>query len=263
MSSFCANCGAATGGGRFCPKCGSPQSGAAPPSVSQMPYAPARKKSPVLKIVLISLAILFALAIVGAVKGYYFIKDRVEDAKQEYAKAKIGPTQRSEPGCDLLTKQKAAEILGTTIARVKGNEAGDLREYCNYYSEPASPSDAGTSDDDDNKGSAESKDDQTGLKGLESLAKKISKDAKDRPLLSAQIYRGNAAAALIGIKTVTRLAGNNEPSIPGPWDEAYFGPKDTTFVVRKGDNGFLLNLTHLEKKREIGLELAKVMVSGI
>jgi len=263
MSNFCASCGAATGGGRFCPKCGAPQAGAATASsASQMPYAPAPKKSHFLKIVLIALALLLVLGVAGLIKGFYFIKDRVEDAKQELAKAKVGPAQQTQAGCDLLSREKAAEILGTTVARVRGNQAGEMMEYCKYYSEAAAASDADAGDD-ENK-SAESKDgQQPGLRDLESIAKKISKAAKDRPLLSTQIYRGNAAAALIGIKTVSRLAGGNEPSVPGPWDEAYFGPKDTTFVVRKGDNGFLLNLARVQDKRAAALEIAKAMAPGI
>jgi len=263
MPAFCASCGEATGGGRFCPKCGSPQpGGAAAYSSSQTPYVPPRKKSHVLTIVLIALALLVVLGIAGIVKGYYFIKDRVEDAKQELAKSKVSSPQRTQAGCDLISKKKVAEILGTTVASIKGNEAGDLTEYCNYYSQAAAASDTDKSDGDDEKGAA-SKDSQPGLKDLESLAKKISEAAKNRPLLSAQIYRGNAAAALIGIKTISRIAGGNESSVPGPWDEAYFGPKDAIFVVRKGDNGFLLNLGRVERKREAALQIAKVMVAGL
>jgi len=264
MSSFCANCGTATGGGKFCPKCGSPQvaGDAAAPSISQTPYVPPQKKSPVLKIVLITLAVLVMLGIAGLVKVYYVAKDVVQQARQEIAKSKNGPAQRTQAGCDLLSKDKMAEILDQKVVRVEGNEAGDLREYCNYYSTAKVASDEDKSDE-EKKTDEQSKDDKPGLKDLESLAKKISAASKDRPLVSAQIYRGNAEAALIGLKTVTRLTGKGLESISGPWDEAYFGPGDTTFVVRKGENGFLLTLTLVSDKRKAGVEVAKEMIGAL
>jgi hypothetical protein len=264
MSTFCPSCGAATGGGKFCPKCGSPQGDGAPAaSLSQAPYAPAPKKSPVLKVVLITLGVLFLLGVAGAVKVYFVVRDGVREARQELAKSKMGSAERTQPGCDLLGKDEVSQILHTPVVRVKGNQAGELREFCNYYSQANAPSDEDKNADADTDKSAESKDGGPGLKDLGSIAKKISDASRHRPLLSAQIYRGNAAAALIGIKTVSRLSGNSEPSIPGPWDEAYFGPQNTTFVIRKGSNGVLLDLTQVEKKREAGLAIAKAMAPSL
>ena len=261
MSNFCASCGAGTGGVKFCPKCGSPQVGGAAPSssASQMPYAPrAKRKSPILKIVLIVLALFMVLGAAAIIKGYYFLKDTVREAKQEMAASKSGPAQETKAGCDLVSKEKVSEILGAPVAAAKGNEAaGAMREYCNYLS-PANV--AANVDQNDGDADAEH---QPSLKDLESIAKKISEVSKNRPLLSAQIYRGNAAAALIGIKTVGRLAGASQTRIPGPWDEAYFGIKDTTLVVRKGQNGILLDLTQIDKKREGGVAIAKEMVAGL
>ena len=261
MSNFCASCGAGTAGGKFCPKCGSPQvDGAAPSSSpSQMPYAlPAKRKSPILKIVLVVLALFMVLGAAAVIKGYYFLKDTVREAKQEMADSKSGPAQETKAGCDLVSKEKVSEILGAPLAATKGNEAGAMREYCNYLSPANVAANVDRSDDD-----ADAKEHQPSLKDLESIARKISEVSKNRPLLSAQIYRGNAAAALIGIKTVGRLAGASQTKIPGPWDEAYFGIKDTTLVVRKGQNGILLDLTQIDKKREAGVAIAKEMVSGL
>ena len=257
MTNFCANCGAATGGGKFCPKCGSPQTAsAATSSAAQTAYAPVRRKSHVFKIILITLALLFVLGIAGLVRGYYYVKERLLEAKQEMAKTKIVSAQQTQAGCALLGKEKVSDILGTTVARTEGNEVGDLREYCNYLSKANVAADT-------NKNDESKEDGQPGLKDLAALAKKISAAAANRPLLSVQIYRGNAAAAIIGLKTVSRLTGNQEPSVPGPWDEAYFGPMDSSLAVRKGDNGFLLDLTLVEKKRQAGLEIAKAMVQGL
>jgi hypothetical protein len=257
MSNFCASCGAATGGGKFCPKCGSPQADGAP-SISQSPYAPPRK-SPVLKIVLVTLALLFVLGIAAAVKGYYFLKDRVLEAKQELAHMKSSPAEPTQAGCEILSKEKVAEILDTTVAQSKGNRAGDFMEYCKYYAKAQTDADR---DGDGDKSDA-SKNSEPSLQDLESLAKKISTAADDRPLVYAQIYRGNASPPVIAIKTVGRLSGNDEANIPGPWDEAYFGPKDSVLAVRKGSNGVVLTLTIRDKRRETALELAKAIVPSL
>ena len=122
-----------------------------------------------------------------------------------------------------------------------------MLEQCSYYTQPVNDTDADNSDP----------------KDFQAIARKISADASHPSLLSVQIYRGNAAGPVIAIKTVGRLAGNAEPNVPGPWDEAYFGPANQTLAVRKGENGFVLSLTRVANKREAGLELAKAMVSGL
>ncbi len=94
MSNYCASCGATTGGGKFCPKCGAPQSvaGSAPtgPSLSQSAYAPqARRGSPVLKIVLVVVGLFLLATGFLLVKGYYFVKETVQEVK------KLGPLEHA------------------------------------------------------------------------------------------------------------------------------------------------------------------------
>ncbi len=267
MSNFCASCGAATGGGKFCPKCGSPQGNAATPgpgpTISQAPYAaPVRGKSPVLKIVLIVLALFLVGGIAVVVKGYYFLKETYQETKQEMAKSTIGPVQKTQAGCELLDKDQVAQILGTPVAATKGNEAGDIREYCNYLSSANVAAEAATKDN-DTDASSETKDHKPGLKDIESLAKQISDAAKNKPLLGVQVYRGNAGMALITIKAAARLTGSGATSVPGPWDEAYFGPQDTTFAARKGQNGILLDLTQVRAKHDSGIAVAKAMMANL
>jgi hypothetical protein len=243
MSSFCASCGTATGGGKFCPKCGAPQ-GTAAPSISQSPYAPpVKRKSPVLKIVLIVLALFFVVGIAAVVKGYFFLKETYHEAKQEMAQAKMGKVERTQAGCEILGKEQVAAILGTPVAATKGNEAGDIREFCNYLS----PTNVAAQKDDD----ADS-----------SVAKQILNAAKNKPLLGVQIYRGNAGIALITIKTAARFSGQGAVKVPGPWEEAYFGPQDMTLAVRKGQNGVLLDLTQVSKKHDAGIAIAKAMMAN-
>ncbi len=264
MSSFCASCGTATGGGKFCPKCGSPQGdGTASPqsSISQMPYAPARRKSPVFKIILAVLALFLILGVLVVVKGYYFLKETVQQAKQEIAQSKV-TAEKTQAGCGLLDSEKVSQILGAKIASTKGNEAGDLREYCNYLS-PANVAAASANKDDGPDISTDFKDGKPSLDDLQSLAKKISKVSKNKPLLSVQIFRGNAAVAVFGIKTASRLTGNGATNVPGPWDEAYFGPQDSAFVARKGHNGVVLDLTQIANKHESGPALAKALLASL
>jgi len=263
MSNFCAACGTATGGGKFCPKCGSPQGGgaAAQSSISQMPYAPAPRKSPVLKIILLALGLFLVLGGVLLVKGYYFLKETVHEAKQQIAESKVA-AEKTEAGCDLLSKEDVSRILGSKIAATKGNEAGDMREYCNYLS-PANIATAAANKDDDSDKEPDFKNGGPSLDDLQNLAKQISKVSKNKPMLSVQIFRGNASVAVFGIKTASRLTGSGVTNVPGPWDEAYFAPEDSAFVVRKGHNGLVLDLTQLDNKRESGPALAKAMVPSL
>ena len=110
---------------------------------------------------------------------------------------------------------------------------------------------------------ADSKDHKPSLKDIESLAKQISDAAKNRPLLAVQIYRGNGALAIFGIRTADRLTGNEIQNVPGPWDEAYFAPQDTQFAARKGNNAVLLDLNQVEKKHDAGIALAKQFIAGL
>lgn len=265
MSNFCASCGAATGGGKFCPKCGAAQGApSVNPSLSQSPYAPPpRRGSPVLKIVLAVVGLFLVAAGFLIVKGYYFVRETVQEAKN-LGPANMHPAQETKAGCELLSKEDVAKILGTAIAAAKGNEAGEMREYCNYLSaanvaaETAKPK-----DDDDTEKDAPAKDHKPSLKDLESLAKQISESAKNRPLLVVQVYRGNGAVPVFGIKTADRLTGNGIQNVPGPWDEAYFAPQNAQFAVRKGNNAIMLDLTQVERKRDVGIALAKEFIAAL
>jgi hypothetical protein len=95
------------------------------------------------------------------------------------------------------------------------------------------------------------------------LAKQISDSAKNRPLLVVQVYRGNGAVPVFGIKTADRLTGGEIENVPGPWDEAYFAPQNAQFAVRKGGNAIMLDLTQVEKKRDVGIALAKEFIAGL
>jgi hypothetical protein len=275
MSNFCANCGAATGGGKFCPKCGAVQSAAAAnaqqayaPQGSYVP-APPKRGSSGLKIVVIILAVFVFVGIAGSVGAYYFIKHKVQEVAQSSgakdwrdAMSSAANAKPTQAGCELISKEKVADILGVTVARAEGNEAGDPKEFCNYYSQAASAADVSKrTDDDDTDGKA--KDSQVSMKDLQNLAKKISASSGYGSLVKVKVFRGTAKIALVGIKTAAAITGKKTETIEGPWDEAYFGPMDALLAVRKGDNGVLIDMSRAPQPRDKALELAKVAAEGI
>jgi len=256
-------------GGKFCPKCGSPQTASAPPR-AQGSYVPAKGGSPTIKAVFIILAGMIVLGIAGTVGALYWAKGKVEELAHSTNAASlrdaISSAAKNEPtqaGCDLITKEKVAQILNSPVVRVEGNDAGDVKEYCNYWSEKAAPGEdsekvSGQS------GETSSKDGPATLKDLQDLAKSISTSTNGHnPLLGVQVFRGTAKVALISLKTASLFAGQKQKSIEGPWDEAYFGPFDSLLFVRKGENGFMLDLKRVSQPREQGIELAKAMINGI
>jgi hypothetical protein len=265
MTKFCGSCGAAMDGGRFCPKCGSPQTVAAPAA------ARAKPGSPILKIVLVSVALVALLGVGGVVGAFYYVKGKVQEiahsdtvSNLRDAVSSAAHAQRTHAGCDVLSKESAAEILNTPVVRVEGNEAGDLKEFCNYWSQPKTITKKSPEPQDDDRPDANSKDLQATLKDLENLAKNASASANgNTPLLSVQVFRGTAKVGLLSVKAASFVAGQQQRSVEGPWDEAYFGPSDALLFIRKGDNGVMLDLHGLPQAREKGLTLAKAMVQGI
>jgi len=263
MSNFCDSCGAATGAGRFCRRCGAPIASAGQTATS----APTRNKAPqTVKVVFIILGAMIVLGLGGTVATYYVVKNKFEQIAQANGGTNLsdaisdaGRAQQTHAGCEILSKEKVAEILGSAVARAEGNEAGDIKEYCNYWSKPSDGPAAGKDNSD-----AASNDRPATLKDLQDLAKSISASAKGNgPLLVVQIFRGTAKVALVSLKTASVLTGQKQEKVEGPWDEAYFGPFDAVLFVRKGDSGVMLDMHQAPQPREKSLALAKVMMPGI
>jgi hypothetical protein len=269
MSNFCAVCGASIGGGKFCPKCGNPQ-GAAPSRPAQAAFAPAKRGSPTIKAVFIILACMLALGVAGTVGALYWAKGKVEELAHSTnassfreAISSAAKSQPTQAGCDLISKERVAQIIGAPVARAEGNDAGEVKEFCNYWSEKTPPGEDSKKISGDSHDSS-LKDAPATLKDLQDLANSISASAHGHnPLLGVQVFRGTAKLALISLKTANLFSGQKQRSIDGPWDEAYFGPYDSLLFVRKGDNGFMLDLKRVPQPREKGVELANVLVSGI
>jgi hypothetical protein len=271
MANFCSTCGASTGGGQFCPKCGSRQTNG-----PRAAYNPAARPSaqggfPALKSVFIILAAMILLGVAGVVGALYWAKGRVEELSHSSGatslRAAVSSAANAQPthaGCELLSDEKASEILNLTVVRAEGNNAGDLKEYCNYWSKESAGDEDSSHKSSDESAATVSKDGPATLKDLQDLAKNISASADAHtPLLGVQVFRGTAKVALLSLKTANLVTGQRQGKIAGPWDEAYFGPFDAVLFVRKGDNGLMLDLHHVPEPREKALALAKAMVAGI
>ncbi len=270
MGSFCGTCGASTNGGKFCPKCGSPQTPA------RRAPAPAKSGFPTIKAVFLILAAMLLMGLAGVIGALYWAKGKVEEAAHSSGAASlregaarlrdavssVANAQPTHAGCDILSKEKVAALLHAPVARADGNDAGDIKEFCNYWSaKPADAQDTGKAND---ESPAASKDGPITLKDLQDLAKNVSaSDNAHTPLLEVQVFRGTAKVALISLKTANLFTGQSHQTIEGPWDEAYFGPFDALFFARKGNDGLMLNLHHASQPRDKALALAEAMMPGI
>jgi hypothetical protein len=180
----------------------------------------------------------------------------LRDAVSSVAKA-----QPTHAGCELLSKERVAAILHTTVARAEGNDAGDLKEFCDYWSKNADAQDGKRTRDEN---PFTDKDGQITLKDLQDLARSVSAgDDAHKPLVEVQVFRGTAKVALLSLKTASLFTGQKAQSIDGPWDEAYFGPFDALLFVRKGDDGLMLSLHRVLEPHEKALALAQEMAGGI
>lgn len=275
MANFCPNCGAASGTGSFCVSCGKPLPGAQP--TAPTPGLPAKSKGgSALKIILITLA-LFAIVGFAAMVGlFYYAKSRV-NARLAELKQRTGidlpaavqgggesvTSGSNLDGCVLMTRSEAEQILGFTIARSDGRtRAGAREEHCDYYADPKALEDIRTKTSDRfRKPAPQNGSLDAGLAQAEQLTKGMVAGVNDgsAPILQISVQRGDAKAASLGLTAASRLLGGKAEKLPGPWDEAVFGPMYSTLMVRKGDNGVLIDLRQVPDGHEKGLAIARLI----
>jgi hypothetical protein len=166
-------------------------------------------------------------------------------------------------GCVLMTRSEAEEILGFTIVRSDGSvKAGAQGEHCDYYADPKALEEIRTKTSDQFREPAPANGSlDGGLAEAEQLAKGMVAGVNDgsAPILQISVERGDAKAASFGLTAASRLLGGKAEKLPGPWDEAVFGPMSSTLMVRKGDNGVLIDLRQVPHGREKGLAMARVI----
>jgi hypothetical protein len=275
MANFCPNCGAAAGTGSFCVSCGKPLAGVQPPGPA--PALPAKSKGgSALKIILITLALIAMVGFAAVVGLFYYAKSRVNARLAELKQrtgidlpAAMQGTRESNAvrsnldGCVLMTRSEAEQILGFTIMRSDGMRRPDAnQEHCDYYASPNALEEIrGKTADRFNKPADTNRSLDVSLAQAEQLTKGMVAGVNDgsAPILQISVQRGDAKAASLGLTAASRLLGGKAEKLPGPWDEAVFGPMYSTLMVRKGDNGVLIDLRQVPNGREKGLAMAHVI----
>lgn len=286
MATFCVKCGGALDANAgFCRQCGSPVSArqqpmqnAAPVYNNPPPAAPAAKSGSALKFLLIAFLIFAVLGVAALVGVYYYAKGKVTDKMAEFkeqtgvdvgaalekaARSKPSPGERRD-GCLMLTKQEAERILGMPLERVDGGPRTNAsEEHCDYYAPAGAAKVSAEQTAERLKELGKSHSAQNGdMKELEGVLKGMAASMNDgtKPILVVTIYRSDAQVALTGLNLGTALTGLKQEKVAGPWDEATMGPMNALMTVRKGDKGFMIDLSQLQGGREKGLEIAKTIV---
>lgn len=277
MANFCPKCGTATAGAKFCPKCGA-QLGTQQPAASPAPpaaMAPPPKGSSALKIVLIVFVLLVVLGVAGVIGGVLFLKRKVHDKVAELKErgvdlpAMVDSARTSHAsgewhdGCLILSRKEAQAVLGFTLTRSDGGSAGSSsNEHCDYYADPAVIQEArarlrNSFNSLRNGHTPEGGD----LAKVEEIAKGFSAGANNgsTPILEITIYRGDGKLATSAFNAGSALMGFKGEHLSGPWDEAVFGPLNSTLTVRKGENGAMIDLRQIPDGHKKGLALARVI----
>lgn len=279
MASFCTRCGAPVSGA-FCTSCGQPAQPAANPATAP-PSAPAAgSSSPVLKIVLVVVALIVVLGVVsvaGVIYAGYRMKQRAERVAREYgielsSRPRTSPgATRHRDGCLLLTKDEVQSLFGVEIERAVSAPDG---ESCTWF---ASPEGAQKRQEEarkalENLQSRGDKDPSGGLKAVEQLTKGIvgaAATAQGNPqVISITVDRedGKAKAAGIGIFAAWASgmpSGGGMSKIEGLGDRAMFGPMNSMLYVLQGDTMLQMDLRATPAGREQAIEAARKILSRL
>ena len=276
MANFCNKCGARSDGGPFCGGCGadmrkapavaqpqSPvvvaqsavqpqafQSVPAVPSLPAVPVATPAKSSPLVKILIAVVAIIFvggALLVGGIYYVVYRVKEKVQEVKTqvlgETASNPSGPSgttanSAGNDGCHLLNKEEVSQALGVEIVATESTDGG-----CSYLA-AGSSADMGakhaTAMTGINGADAKTKQTMQGLAGglFRTLQSENPKDTPDKdgkvPVLSFSIDNNSAETQIELNEKILRRLGPPEPPITGIGDHA-FSAAGSMIMVRKGD----------------------------
>jgi hypothetical protein len=274
MANFCPKCGRPAAGAKFCLQCGTALD-AQQPVAAPVFAAPQPKGSSALKIVLIAIVVLAGLGVAGVIGAAIFIKHKVHDKMAEI-KARTGvdipgvvdgartshASREKRDGCLMLSKDEAQGILGFALTRADGLENGGANEHCGYYADPAAIQVAReklrSTFESLRTGHAKTGE---GVSQAEELTKSFVTSANNGsvPILEITIYRGDGKLSTSAFDTAGALMGYKAEHVAGPWDEATFGPLNSTLTIRKGDNGAMIDLRQVPDGRAKGLALAKVI----
>ena len=263
-AAFCANCGTAAQGSR-------PPAATVPPPGAQPPQP--RSGNPLMKALLIVLAVIVALGAMGIIGSIYVIhrvkRTVVSAARERGVELRdfaASPYRGRMPDpCSLLTTREASSILGVTIERAESHG-----RRCDYFAHPVSGAEreaevkkaledvrdrAKENDDDANKAARES--------GAEELTKKIiaGANAGAGPYFTIELNE-NGKAAIAAMKLATGVisgAVKTTESLTGIGDEAIMGPMDSMLLFTKDGLGVQIDLRQIGKGRDRAIAMARQM----
>jgi hypothetical protein len=284
MANFCVKCGGGLdAGASFCRQCGSQVLGVQEqaPAPSPMAAAAPAKNGSIFKFLIIAFLVMVALGMAASVGVYFYAKSKVQEKMAEFKErtgvdvgTALESAGRSKPysggqrdGCLLLTKQEAERILGVTLTRTDGSlRSGSSEEHCDYYADASAAKTSAEQAAQHFEAMSKSHSGKnTDLKDLEGVVKGFGASMSDgtTPYFRFTVFRENAKLAVAALNVGTALGGAKAESVPGPWDEALFGVMNSMVSVRKGDQGFMVELGQVVNGREKGLELAKVIAGRL
>lgn len=290
MANFCVSCGGAlTPGAGFCNRCGArvgqaaqaaPVQPPAPPIATPAPVSAAPKSGSVLKVLLVCFLLFCVIGIASVVGLYYYAKNKVHEKMVELKErtgvdlpAAIDGASRprasrrtGQSACMVLTGDEAQSILGMTIVRAIAAGDGSSDEQCSYFTDATSRGAAANQTAADFDELSKKKSTKPGdASEIENLVKNLSAGVADGsvPILQVTVFRGNAKIATTAFNIGNGLMGGKSQPVEGPWDEAVFGPMNSTLTIRKGDNGAMIDLRQVAHGRDRGLQLAKVIAGRL
>ena len=297
MASFCSKCGTAAAG-KFCPSCGAPIGGQAPPPMPAGAPAPSAGSSSATKVILIVVGVvvfLGAIGVGGLVYVGYRAKQKLAELKREYATGDASDSFSSGSttstrvflpskgsGCEVLEGREAAGILGVAVDRVEFSEDGpDGSELCRYWingeerkrlerAEIAAGIDAvGKGDDKNATAGAEKL-----IGGALGALIDANGENKDTDFaFSIELWRKGGKSqwekletAKSNVKGITGvdfsdLTGTQQ--IEGVGDRAMVLPAGHSIMVLKGDTFFLLGLQQFVPGREKTTALARAVAGRL
>ena len=284
MAIFCTNCGSAIKeGAAFCANCGTPARAAQaatpqptyqPPAQAPAPAAPMapRSGSPLMKVLLIVLAIIVGLGAMGIIGSIYVIhrvKQHVVTAARERGVDLSDSTAQRYSGrlpdpCSLLTTSEASSILGVAIERAESRG-----HRCEYFAHPVSDAErqdqvskaieALEAKDRADRANGDNPSDAARRSGVEELTKKmVASNAGNGPYFTIELNE-NGKAEIAGMKLAMRaVAGamNMAESLSGIGDDAMMGPMDSMLVFTKNGLGVKIDLRQVAQGRDRAIAMA-------
>jgi hypothetical protein len=259
MNKFCIKCGSPLAeGAAFCVQCGTPASAQA---ISPPPAPAAAPSSSGSKLILIVGGLLLAIVVLGSIGGYLVYRKAKEVVSDAASRAGIsmpdeslrsGPARQLDP-CSLLTREEAEQITQIRYQKVDSSGAA-ARATCVFTPVELSADEQQAQVNqalenlkqkadgaDAERGDANSSARESGIVDLTKALTGTLSGAGGR--LSIAWHGGEGATQINAVRIALRaIAGDLKVSeeLKGIGDEALIGPMNAMMVVRKGQDGVVI-----------------------